>query len=292
MSVADGAVTARTAGLQLPPLVRRVFASRQAKVAGVILLIVLILTITGDLLAPYDPLTQDPSHTLAGPGGGHLLGTDYLGRDNLSRLIAGTRPTILSALGMVLIGVLGGAVPGIASAFLNPVAEFAVMRTVDAMLSLPWIIVAIAVAGLFANGELSGIIAVGVLLAPRFFRITRAETLNFARSQYVEAAELMGASRTRLVRTHIWHKVLPTLAVTCAVSVGYAVLAVSSLSFLGLGVQPPTPTWGSMLSTDIQYLYQNSLESIWPGLAIVIVVWSFNAIADALRDATGANHGR
>jgi peptide/nickel transport system permease protein len=266
---------------------RRLFSAPSARIAGAVLLALLILSVLGGVLAPDNPLAQDVGSILKGPSSGHLLGTDYLGRDTLSRLIAGSRATLFSAFAMVAIGVVAGALPGIASAFLHPWPEFAAMRTIDALLSLPTIILAIAIAGLFSDGELAAIIAVGVLLAPRFFRIARAETLGFARLQYVEAAELMGASRTRIVRTHIFAKVLPTIAVTVAISGGYAVLAVSSLSFLGLGVQPPAPTWGAMLAADVDYLYQSSLAPLWPGLAIVVTVWAFNALADALRDQTG-----
>jgi peptide/nickel transport system permease protein len=263
----------------------RLLAGTTARIAAAILLVLLILAVLGGVLAPHDPLAQDVGSILKGPSSGHLLGTDYLGRDTFSRLIAGTQVTLLSALAMVAIGVLAGALPGIASAFLHPAAEFAVMRSVDALLSLPTIILAIAIAGLFSDGALAAILAVGVLLAPRFFRIARAETLGFAHQQYVEAAELMGASRTRIVRSHIIAKVLPTVAVTAAISGGYAVLAVSSLSFLGLGVQPPAPTWGAMLASDVQYLYQSSLAPIWPGIAIVATAWAFNSLADALRAA-------
>ncbi len=265
----------------------RLLPTTSARIAAAIVLVLVLIAIFGGALAPRSPLTQDVGAILKGPSSQHLLGTDYLGRDNLSRLIVGTRATLLSAVAMVAIGLLAGAVPGVASAFLHPWSEFAVMRTVDSLLSLPTIIVAIAIAGLFTNGALAAIVAVGVLLAPRFFRIARAETLGFARQQYVEAAELMGASRSRIVRTHIIAKVLPTLAVTTAVSGGYAVLAVSSLSFLGVGVQPPAPTWGSMFAADVDYLYQSSLAPLWPGLLIAATVWAFNALADALRDGMG-----
>lgn len=272
---------------RLAAFTRALFASRSSRIAGLILIVVLIATATGGLLAPADPLAQDAGRSFAAPSLHHLLGTDYLGRDNLSRLIAGTQATVASAIAIVAIGVVAGAVPGVGSVFLRPWAEFSALRTVDAMLSLPPIILAIAVAGLFSNGELSAVIAVGVLLAPRFFRIARADALGFARSQYVEAAVLMGASRVRLVRTHIWAKVLPTIAVTSAMSAGYAVLAVASLSFLGLGVQPPAPTWGSMLAISVQYLYQSTLDPVWPGVAIILTVWACNALADAIGDAAG-----
>jgi peptide/nickel transport system permease protein len=270
---------------------RRVFAAPSTKVAGFVLLVVLLLTITGSLLAPNDPLGQDVQSQFGHPSASHLLGTDYLGRDTLSRLIAGTRITILASFATVALGFLLGAVPGIVSAFLGRTSEFLVMRFVDSLLTLPIIVLAVAATGLFSNGTGAVIIAVGVLLAPRFFRIARAETLGFASEQYVEAAELFGGSRFWVIRRHIWGKVLPTLAVTSATSLGYAVLALSSLDFLGIGVKAPAPSWGGMLSSDVQYLYQDWLAPLWPGLAIAITVWACNAVADGLRDGLGAQAG-
>jgi peptide/nickel transport system permease protein len=272
-------------------IARRVFASPSTKVAAFVLFVVLILTITGGLLAPNDPLAQDVPNHFKGPSSGHLLGTDYLGRDTLSRLIAGTRVTVLGSLATVALGFLIGAVPGILSAFLGRTSEFFVMRFVDSLLTLPIIVLAVAATGLFSNGTGAVVLAVGVLLAPRFFRIARAETLGFASEQYVEAAQLFGASRFWVIRRHIWSKALPTLAVTGATSLGYAILALSSLDFLGIGVKAPAPSWGGMLASDVQYLYQDWSAAIWPGLAIAITVWACNAVADGLRDGLGAHAG-
>jgi peptide/nickel transport system permease protein len=271
--------------------VRRVFASPSTKVAAFVLFVVLILTITGGLLAPNDPLAQNVPNHFQHPSSGNLLGTDYLGRDTLSRLIAGTRVTVLGSLATVALGFLIGAIPGILSAFLGRTSEFFVMRFVDSLLTLPIIVLAVAATGLFSNGTGAVVLAVGVLLAPRFFRIARAETLGFASEQYVEAAQLFGASRFWVIRRHIWSKALPTLAVTGATSLGYAILALSSLDFLGIGVKAPAPSWGGMLASDVQYLYQDWSAAIWPGLAIAITVWACNAVADGLRDGLGAHAG-
>ncbi len=270
---------------------RRIFAAPSTKVAGFVLLVVLVLTITGGLLAPDNPLAQNVPNHFQHPSSSNLLGTDYLGRDTLSRLIAGTRVTILGSFATVALGFLLGALAGILSAFLGRTSEFFVMRFVDSLLTLPIIVLAVAATGLFSNGTGAVIIAVGVLLAPRFFRIARAETLGFASEQYVEAAQLFGASRFWVIRRHIWNKVVPTLAVTSATSLGYAVLALSSLDFLGIGVKAPAPSWGGMLASDVQYLYQDWTAAIWPGLAIAITVWACNAVADGLRDGLGAHAG-
>jgi ABC-type dipeptide/oligopeptide/nickel transport system permease subunit len=254
------------------------------RAAVLVLAVVAAVSLFGGALAPHDPLAQDVAHTFAPAGtAGHLLGTDYLGRDVLSRLLAGAAPSVLSALAMVAVGLVLGALPGVLSAFAGRGTEAVLTRFTDSLMSLPPIVFAIAVAGLFANGLLAAIVAIGVLLAPRFFRIARAEALGYARLQYVEAATLLGASRWWIVRRHVARKVLPTIAVTTATSAGYAVLAAASLGFLGLGVQAPDPTWGGMLASDVEYLAEDRLAPVWPGLAIALTVWALNALADALR---------
>jgi peptide/nickel transport system permease protein len=255
------------------------------RAALLVLAVVAAIAVFGGALAPHDPLAQDTGKLFA-PAftAGHPLGTDYLGRDVLSRLLAGAAPSVLSALAMVGVGLLLGALPGVLSAFAGRGTEAVLTRFTDSLMSLPPIVFAIAVAGLFANGLFAAIVAVGVLLAPRFFRIARAEALGYARLQYVEAATLLGASRWWIVRRHVARKVLPTVAVTTATSAGYAVLAAASLGFLGLGVPAPNPTWGGMLASDVSYLAEDRLAPIWPGLAIALTVWALNALADALRD--------
>lgn len=254
-------------------------------IARIVLAAVLVAAVFGALLAPQNPLGQHPELQFAGAfSPGHPLGTDYLGRDTLSRLLAGAAPSVLSALAMVAVGLVLGAAPGVYSAFAGPGAEFVLRRFTDSLMSLPPIVFAIAVAGLFTDGLAAAIIAVGALLAPRFFRIARAEALGLRHMQYVEAATLLGASRAWVIRRHVVRKVLPTIAVTVATSAGYAVLAAASLGFLGLGVQAPHPTWGGMLASDVEYLADDRLAPLWPGLAIALSVWSLNALADGLRN--------
>jgi peptide/nickel transport system permease protein len=256
-----------------------------SRVALAVLALVLIMAVFGRQFAPYGPRAQDTDSAFAAAGSaGHVLGADYVGRDVLSRLLAGAGPSVLSALAMVAVGLLLGAAPGVLSAFSGSTTEFALQRFTDSLMSLPPIVFAIAVAGLFTNGLTAAIIAIGVLLAPRYFRIARAETLGFANTQYVEAAKLFGASRWWIIRHHVWRKVLPTIAVTIATSAGFAVLAAASLGFLGLGVEAPDPTWGGMLAANVEYLAEDKLAPIWPGLFIGLTVWSLNALADGLRD--------
>jgi peptide/nickel transport system permease protein len=272
-------------------LFRRTFSSTLTRLAGAFLLLVAVVAVIGPWISPYSPFAQDVNALFAPPSADHWLGTDYLGRDTLSRLIEGTRLTFEGALTSMLIGLVLGALPGMGSAFIGRRAQFAVMRVIDAMLAFPPIIFAIAVVGTFGAGQWTASAAIGILIAPRFFRIVRAETLGLAGSQYVEAAELLGSSKPRVLRVHVFRKVLPTIAVTSATTMAEALLAVSALSFLGLGPPAPAPTWGGMLADDVTYLSQDPYAALWPGLAIVLTVAALNAIADGVRDATSATAG-
>ena len=267
--------------------VRRLWALPSARFALVVLAGVALLVLLGEALAPHDPLRQYTDRVLEGPSADHLLGTDYVGRDVLSRLMAGTRLSVVGAAEAVLIGAALGVPTGLASAWMGRRLEWLTLRVSDTLVILPFTVFAIAVAGTLGNGLQQAMIAIGVLLSPLFFRITRSVSLGLRTAQYVEAAELMGASHWWTLRTHIWSKVLPNVAVTCAQATGAALLVVASLSFLGLGVTPPDPTWGGMLSSDLGYLAQQPWAPVFPGLLMMATVGSLNLLADAIRDVTG-----
>jgi len=264
-------------------LLGRLLPTLYLRVAAAFFALMFALALLGGVLAPESPFAQNAAHAFAGSSWTHPLGTDFLGRDTLSRLIAGARPSLLSALAAVAIGLVGGALPGMASVFLGRRAEYLLMRIVDASMTIPPIIFAIAIIAGFGNGLTPAVVAIGILLVPRFFRVVRADTLRLASAQYVEAATLFGASKRHILRRHVWRKVIPTLAVTSSSALGASVLGISSLAFLGLGVQPPVPSWGAMLADDLQYLYQAPWAAIWPGLAITVTVWSLNALSDAVH---------
>jgi peptide/nickel transport system permease protein len=266
---------------------RRALRLTSARIALAIILLIVVLAIFGGALAPQNPLTQNTNAVLQGPSGAHWLGTDYLGRDVLSRLMAGTGRSVVGALEAVGIGLLLGVLPGLASLWLGRTYEWISLRIVDAFMTLPYVVFAVAVTGFFGNSLTAAMTAVGLLIAPLYFRITRAAALGLTRTQYVEAAELFGSSRRRVLRTHLWSKILPTLAVTTAQALASALLIVSSLAFLGLGVEPPLPTWGELLSSDLDYLAQQPWAPLFPGLLIMLVAGALNAFADAIRD-TGA----
>lgn len=267
-------------------LLKEIFSSWVVRVAGFVLFAVVFIAIFANVISPLGPDTEDINHLLASPSAAHLLGTDYLGRDNLARLLVGTRASIVGALEAVGVGFVLGVIPGVLSVFLSRAAEFVVMRVVDALLTLPAIVCAIGAVAVFGETQTVAMAAIGVLLAPRFFRTVRAATLNVANSQYVEAAQLFGATRRAVISMHVWRKVLPTIAVTITASAAGAILAVSSLAYLGVGSPPPAPTWGGMLASDMDYLSVSDWQPILPGIAIVLTVAALGIIADAIRDAT------
>jgi peptide/nickel transport system permease protein len=268
-------------------VLRTLLRLRSARVALALLGLIALVTVFGPVLAPYDPI-QGTDLTLAPPSGAHWLGTDYLGRDVLSRILAGAPPSIVSTLEVAGIALVLGTVPGILSVYLGSVFEWVSLRVIDTLVALPFLVFAVAMTALLGNGVTQAMIAVGLLVAPLFYRVARAATLTVARSQYVEAALLAGAGTGWVVRRHVWGKVLPPVAITLASTLGVGLVVISSLTFLGIGVQPPTPTWGGILASDLEYLAQKAYAPIFPTVLILVTVLAFNMLADAIRDATGA----
>ena len=252
-----------------------------------IIVLIVLVTILGPILAPYDPLAQDANHILSAPSAAHWLGTDNVGRDVLSRLLAGSPLSILSAAEAVAIGFALGVIPGLLSVYLGRVFEWLSLRIIDAFITLPFLVFAIAMTALLGNGLQQAMFAVGILISPGFYRVTRAAALTAASSQYVEAARLVGASPWWVLRTHLWGKVAPAVAVATANAMGAGLVIVSSLTFLGIGVRPPAPTWGGILADDLSYLFQQPFGPLYPTVLIMLTVGAFNGFADALRDASG-----
>jgi peptide/nickel transport system permease protein len=263
---------------------RRILAVPAGRISLFVLVLVALLVVFGGTIAPHDPLAQNTDMMLQGPSSAHLLGTDYLGRDVLSRLIAGSRISVLGALEAVGVALLLGVGPGMASAWFGRRLEWLALRITDTLMVLPFTVFAIAVVGTLGNGLHQSMIAIGILMTPLYFRVTRAATLGLKQAQYVEAAELMGASQWFVLRRHIWSKVLPTVAVTTAQAIGTALLVMASLTFLGLGVTPPDPSWGGMLGSDLAYLTQQAWAPLIPGAMIMVTVGSLNLLADVIRD--------
>ena len=267
-------------------MIRRVLSQSTGRIAVGILSVILFLAIFGSAIAPYSPLANSATQ-LAHISGSHWLGTDYLGRDTLSRILAGSRASVVGAIEVAVIALFVGAIPGAASVYLGRVFEWVTLRLVDTLISLPFLLVAVAVTALLGNGITQALLVVGVLLAPSFYRVSRAAALSVAQSQYVEAAQISGASTAWIVRRHVWSKVLPPISISMAYTVGAGFVVVSSLSFLGIGVQPPAPTWGGMLSSDLSYLSYQPWAPVAPAVLIIATVWACNLLADAIRDVSG-----
>ncbi|TXS43628.1 ABC transporter permease [Streptomyces sp. OR43] len=276
-------------------MVRRVLALTSGRIAVAILVVVALLAVLGPWLAPQNPLATS-DHPLASVSHAHWLGTDYLGRDVFSRLLDGSRVSVLGSLEVALMALVVGAVPGILSVYLGRVFEWLTLRLADTLVALPFLLFAIAVIALLGNGITQAMLVTGALVSPLFYRVARAATLAVARSPYVEAAIVSGASIAWVVRRHVWVKVLPPIAVALAQTIGVGFVIVSSLTFLGIGVQPPAPTWGGLLASDLGYLSHQPWAPVAPALLIMITVWACNLLADAMRDVSGeagralANH--
>lgn len=255
-------------------------------VAAGILVVIVLLGAFGPLLAPADPLAGGVP-ILASPSWAHPLGTDYIGRDVLSRILAGAPVSVLSAFETAAIALVVGTIPGLLSVSLGRVFEWFTLRIMDTLIALPFLVFAVAMTALLGNGLNQAMFAVGILLAPMFYRVSRAAALSVSSSQYVEAAVLSGASTSWVLRRHIGPKVIAPIGIAFANATGTGLVIVASLTFLGIGVQPPAPTWGGLLSSDLGYLAYQPWAPIFPIVLIMLTVLALNLLADVLRDASG-----
>jgi glutathione transport system permease protein len=252
---------------------------------GVVMLLLLAVAVGASLLAPYNPSIQDLANTLATPSGAHLLGTDAHGRDVLSRILHGAGISLrIGFLGMLL-GCLVGVVLGLTSGYYGGWLDNLIMRLVDIQMAFPGLLVALCIIAIIGPGLDNVIVAVGVFSVPTFARVTRAEALSLKQRDYVLAARMLGAPDGRIMAYHILPNALAPILVIATLRVGTAILTAASLSFLGLGAQPPSPEWGAMLADGRQYLTIAPHVAAFPGLAILITVLAFNLLGDGLRDA-------
>ncbi|HXQ60046.1 MAG TPA: dipeptide ABC transporter ATP-binding protein [Acidimicrobiales bacterium] len=266
----------------------RRFARDKTAVGGLVFIVgVIFMAIAAPLLAPYGPNVQDLFHINAGPSGAHWLGTDDLGRDMLSRLIFGARPPLRAAF-QIVGGALVLALPlALVAGFVRGSIDMVIMRAMDALFSFPPLVLALTVAGLLGPDLNDASIAIAIVFVPSFVRLIRGEVIAVREENYVEAARATGVAPGRLVRTHILPNVASPLIIQVALALGYAILIDAGLSFLGLGEQPPTASWGLMLTEAYRYIFSSPLTLVFPGLAILLTVLAFNLVADGLRDALG-----
>lgn len=236
-------------------------------------------------IAPFDPTRPDFGAMLQAPGDTYLLGTDELGRDILSRLIWGARASLQAGLIAVLLAAGIGVPIGLVSGyFRGPLDEYVVMRLTDAMMAFPVIVLALALTAIMGPSLSTAMIAIGIVYAPIFIRLARAQTLSVRETEYVEAARALGNRHPGIMIKHVLPNIASALVIQMSVSMATAILVESALSFLGLGVQPPTPSWGSMLRIGANYMNEAPWIAFWPGLAIFVAVLGINLFGDALRD--------
>jgi peptide/nickel transport system permease protein len=264
----------------------RVFLSRKLVLFGlIIILLYIFMAIFAPLLAPYDPYEPDLNHFLATPSSAHWLGTDPLGRDVLSRIIFGTRTTLV--IGLVVVGVAAfiGMTLGLIAGYFGGLVQNIIMRIIDAFMAFPMIILTMALASLLGGGMVNIIIALSVGMLPVYCRLMYGQVLSVKNNDYVLAEHAMGAKSSRIMLRHLVPNCLPPLIVLITMMLGSVVLAEAGLSFLGIGIKPPTPTWGSMVNDGREYLISNPVLCFAPGIAIMLMVFAFNMIGDGLRDA-------
>jgi peptide/nickel transport system permease protein len=265
---------------------RKTFFSRGVVVFGLIIIVGIIFTaIFAPLIAPYDPYEQNLQEALAKPSAKHLLGTDSVGRDTLSRIIYGSRTSLI--VGFVALGLAAGIGMslGLIAGFYGGMAYAVIMRIMDALMSFPMILLALMIASMLGMGISNIVIALGVGMIAPYARLMCGQALTIKQNDYVTAARSIGAKNLRIMLRHVAINCFPPLIVMMTMQLGVVVLAEAGLSFLGVGIRPPGAAWGAMVSEGYRYLLSNPVLSFAPGLAIMLLVFAFNMVGDGLRDA-------
>ena len=264
---------------------KRLARRRGAMVALGVVVFFVLLAVLAPEVAPYDPLATSWGAIRKAPSAAHWFGTDEIGRDVLSRVVWGTRASLLAGVVSVSISLAFGVPIGLLAGYAGGWADALISRMTDAMLACPFLILAIALAAFLGPSLTNAMIAIGVSATPIFIRLTRAQVLQVKVEDYVEAARAVGNSPLRIMWRHILPNTVPPLIVQATLTVAAAIIAEAALSFLGLGQQPPAPSWGSMLNTAKNYIDNAPWMAVWPGISIVLLVLSFNLLGDGLRDA-------
>lgn len=255
-------------------------------IAGMTIIgIILVAAVFAPWLAPYSPYDLDVAAMLQGPSAAHWLGTDELGRDTLSRAIYAARISMQVAFIAAGVGLVCGTLIGVTAAYFGGLVDLVLMRLMELLFSFPAILLAVVLMASLGTSILNAMIAIGIVFIPGFSRLARAATEVVLREQYVESARALGMSHARILLREILPNIIAPLLVEAAVAFSYAILLESALSFLGLGAQPPEPSWGNMLNTGRGFMAQSAMLSLAPGLAIFLTVLGFNFIGDGLRDA-------
>jgi len=289
MSTAYGAIVEEDVAdgpISQPTSLRGLFRNypRVAVASGLLLLLVLV-AVLAPWISLHDPIATDPSNALLSPSAAHPLGTDELGRDLFARVIWGSRVSLPIAFVAVAVGLLVGGAIGLAAGYRGKLTDLFLMRLIDAILAFPALILAIAIVAALGPGLRNAMIAIGIVQVPVYARLMRAQVLTLKELDFVAAARALGASPARLIVHHFLPNLLNPLIVQISLSAAAAILAEATLSFLGLGAQPPTADWGYMMNTGAGFLNNDPWLALGPGIAISIAVFGFNWLGDALRDA-------
>lgn len=265
---------------------RRVVATQPLGVFGALIVFVfLLMALVPGIVAPFDPNAPGVGARLEDPSWSHFMGTDGLGRDVFSRIVFGARLSVLIGFGAVAVGTGAGSIIGIISGYFGGTVDTLIQRLIDAVMTFPGLILALVIVTIWGQGVTQLVFAIAILIVPGASRIVRGATLAEKNNQYVEAAKVLGASEPRIIFRHILPNITAPIIVIVSVMVGVAILVEAALSFLGLGVPPPTPSWGQMLSIEGRtFMLEQPWLAIWPGLAISFVVLGLNLLGDALRD--------
>jgi peptide/nickel transport system permease protein len=264
----------------------RVFFGRKLAIVGLILIAFLVITaIFAPWIAPYPPNDIDMAQTLAKPSAEHLLGTDNLGRDVLSRIIYGARTSIIIAIGATAVSVILGEALGLIAAYFGGIVFQVIMRFIDALMAVPMLLIALIMASLLGGGVRNVILALGVGMISVHARMMCAQALSVKQNDYILSARVIGMGNLRMMFLEIVPNAFPALVVVMTVGLGAVILAEAGLSFLGVGAMPPYPAWGGMITEGYKYILSNPALAISPGVAIMLVVFGFNMMGDGLRDA-------
>jgi len=273
----------------LPPAERRTLKkfvrNRAAVVGAAIVILFLAMAILAPLISPFDPAQTNFRLVRKAPDALHWFGTDEIGRDILARVIFGARASLLAGCISVLVALAVGVPLGLIAGYLGGWYDMVISRCTDALLSIPFLILAIALAAFLGPSLANAMLAIGIAATPFIIRLTRGQTLAVKTEDYVEGARAVGVPRLRIALRYILPNIAAPILVQATLIVAQAIIAEASLSFLGLGQQPPAPSWGSMLNTAKNYMEQAPWMAVWPGLAIFLAVLGFNLMGDGLRDA-------
>ena len=271
--------------------VRRFFQRPPAVVALAVTVIFVLMAIFAPLVAPFDPIAPNFRAVRAAPSAVNWLGTDELGRDVLSRVIWGARSSLMAAVIPVALALSISIPLGLMAGYRRGIVGLVIMRFTDAMLAIPFLIIAIALAAFLGPSLFNAMIAIGIAALPTFIRLSRAAVLGVVAEDYIEAARAVGNSPFRIAWRHVLPNIVPPLLIQASLTIAAAIIAEASLSFLGLGQQPPQPSWGSMLNAAQRYLPTAPWIAIFPGVAIFILVMALNLLGDGLRDALETKRG-